>query len=96
MSQNPILRERFIAHSPGSVGTAAAYPAALENERGHRLRQHDRLLELGCGTVALAAAAATRGAQTVATDISMRALVMAEKRLAEMGLGSVRGGGRVA
>jgi 2-polyprenyl-3-methyl-5-hydroxy-6-metoxy-1,4-benzoquinol methylase len=90
MSQNPILRERFIAHSLGSVGTAAAYLAALENERGHRLHQHDRLLELGCGTGALAAAAATRGAQVVATDISMRALVLAKKRLTDMGLGRVR------
>ena len=84
ISRNPVLRERFVARTLGSIGTAAAYVAALESERGRRLGRSDCLLELGCGTGALAAAAAMRGAHVIATDISMRALVLAKKRLTEL------------
>jgi 2-polyprenyl-3-methyl-5-hydroxy-6-metoxy-1,4-benzoquinol methylase len=41
------------------------------------------VLEVGCGTAALSAALAARGADVVATDVSLRWLVLARKRLAE-------------
>jgi SAM-dependent methyltransferase len=90
ISQNPALRERFVANTLAQPRTAAAYLDALERERGVPLGRADRLLEIGCGTGALAAAAAVRGCRVVATDISMRMLILAKKRLDEAGITDVR------
>jgi SAM-dependent methyltransferase len=90
ISQNPVLRERFVAHNLGLVGASTAYLAALESELGATLGLAARFLEIGCGTGALAGVAANRGARVVATDISMRALVLAKKRLTEAGITTVR------
>lgn len=90
ISQNTTLRERFIAHNLAQSRTAAAYLDAVERERGIALGPADRLLEIGCGTGALAAAAAGRGCRVVAVDISLRVLVLAKKRLAEAGINGVR------
>ena len=85
ISQNPVLRERFIATIVVQAQTAAAYLDAVERERGVPLGPADRLLEIGCGTGAFAAGAAARGCRVVAVDISMRVLILAKKRLAEAG-----------
>ena len=90
LSQNPVLRDRFVANILAQSGSAAAYLDALERERGVPLGGTERLLEVGCGTGALAAAAAARGCSVVATDISMRVLILAKKRLTEASLTGVR------
>lgn len=90
ISQNPLLRERFVEHNLRQSRTAAAYLDALERERGTPLGRADRLLEIGCGTGALATAAAARGCRVVALDISMRVLVLAQKRLTEAAISGVR------
>jgi SAM-dependent methyltransferase len=88
ISQNPLLRERFVAHNLAQSRTAA-YLDAVERERGVPLGRADRLLEIGCGTGALAAAAAARGCRVVAVDISLRVLILAKKRLHEAGITGV-------
>jgi SAM-dependent methyltransferase len=90
ISQNAVLRERFVEHNLRQSRTAAAYLDALERERGTPLGRADRLLEIGCGTGALATAAAARGCRVVALDISMRVLVLAKKRLSEAAIAGVR------
>lgn len=90
ISQNPTLGKRFVAHNLGLAEVSAAYLAALEEELGTPLGPRHRVLEIGCGTGALATVAGSRGAQVVATDISMRALVLAKKRLTEAGTRTVR------
>jgi 2-polyprenyl-3-methyl-5-hydroxy-6-metoxy-1,4-benzoquinol methylase/uncharacterized protein YbaR (Trm112 family) len=90
ISQNRALRERFIAHNVAQARTAAAYLDAVERHRGAALGPADRVLEIGCGTGALATAAASRGCRVVAVDISLRVLVVAKKRLAEAGMPGVR------
>lgn len=82
------LTERFIERDVGSAPMFEAYLLEIERVRGARLDGGDRFLELGCGTAALAAAAAARGATVVASDISLRWLVLAKKRLAEQGIKS--------
>lgn len=90
ISQNSTLRERFIAHNLAQSRTASAYLDAVEREWGIALGPTERLLEIGCGTGALAASAAARGCRVVAVDISLRVLILAKKRLAEAGLAGVR------
>lgn len=90
ISQNPTLRKRFVAHNLGLAEVSADYLAALEEQLGARLGPGDRFLEIGCGTGALALVAERRGAQVVATDTSMPALVLARKRLTEAGATAVR------
>ena len=79
----PELAERFVASDLGAVPRSDEYLDAIEDARGAPLAPGDRLLEVGCGTGSLAIAAATRGCDVVATDLSMRWAVLARKRLAE-------------
>ena len=81
----PELAERFLAGDRVAAERAASYLDAVERQRGRRLQPGDRVLEVGCGTAALAAVAAERTGGAIATDISMRWLVLAKKRLAEIG-----------
>jgi 2-polyprenyl-3-methyl-5-hydroxy-6-metoxy-1,4-benzoquinol methylase len=80
-----VLAERFVAGDLGAVSRSDQYLDAIERERGRGLGAGDLLLEVGCGTGALAVAAAARGARVAATDISMRWIVLAAKRIAEAG-----------
>jgi 2-polyprenyl-3-methyl-5-hydroxy-6-metoxy-1,4-benzoquinol methylase/uncharacterized protein YbaR (Trm112 family) len=86
----PKLAERFVAGDLASLKRSEAYLASIERERGADLGPGDRLLEIGCGTAALAAATARRAGEVVASDLSMRWLVLARKRLAEAGIDNVR------
>lgn len=79
------LVERFVERDVAALERAESYLEALERARGHPLSPGDRVLEVGCGTAALAAVAARRGCAVVASDVSMRWLVLARKQLEEMG-----------
>lgn len=83
------LAERFLAGDAAAVKRSEAYLTAIEHHRAAALRPGDRFLEVGCGTAALAAVARRRAGTVVASDISMRWLVLARKRLAEQGMDGV-------
>lgn len=85
----PELAERFVSRDMQSIGTSAAYLAQIERRRGTPLGPEDRFLEVGCGTAGLAIVAARKAGTVVATDASMRWLVLARRRLADMGVGNV-------
>lgn len=83
------LAERFLAGDLVSAGRSEAYLAEIERRRG-ALSADDRFLEVGCGTGGMAAAASGRAGVVVASDISMRWLVLARKRLSDLGHEDVR------
>lgn len=85
----PELAERFLAGDRAAEARSGAYLDAVEAQRGAPLADGDRVLEVGCGTAALAAAAAKRTGSAIAGDVSMRWLVLAKKRLAELGVRGV-------
>ena len=87
LGKRPELAERFVAQDLAAASKAGAVLDAIEQARGAPFTREDRVLEVGCGTAALAAAASRRGAGVVATDVSMRWLVLARKRLDEEGAG---------
>jgi 2-polyprenyl-3-methyl-5-hydroxy-6-metoxy-1,4-benzoquinol methylase len=80
------LAERFVTSDLGAVPRSAEYLDAIDEQRGAPLGPGDALLEVGCGSGSLAVAAAARGCRVAATDLSMRWVVLARKRLAEEGL----------
>ena len=79
------LSERFLAGELAALGRSAAYLREIEMARGKTLTTNDRLFEVGSGTAALAVAAASRGAEVTAGDLSMRRLVLARKGLTRPG-----------
>jgi 2-polyprenyl-6-hydroxyphenyl methylase/3-demethylubiquinone-9 3-methyltransferase len=83
------LAARFTAHELKAASKAEPVVAAIDDARGAATAAGTRVLEVGCGTAALAAAFAARGADVVATDVSLRWLVLAQKRLAESAAGHV-------
>jgi 2-polyprenyl-3-methyl-5-hydroxy-6-metoxy-1,4-benzoquinol methylase len=83
----PALAARFTAQELGARAQYGPIANAIEAARGAPLGAGDRVLEVGCGTAALAAEVARRGATTVASDVSLRWLVLARKRLTEAGVG---------
>jgi 2-polyprenyl-3-methyl-5-hydroxy-6-metoxy-1,4-benzoquinol methylase len=86
MSDRPAaLAERFVASDLGAMARSAEYLDAIEVARGRPFSPEDALLEVGCGTAPLALAAAARGCEVTATDISMRWVVLARKRVADTG-----------
>lgn len=89
VGKRPELAARFTAQELTADARAEPVVAAVETMRGRALGPADRVLEIGCGTAALAAAVAGRGADVVASDVSLRWLVLARKRLAEHGAGRV-------
>lgn len=84
------LADRFLAGDLATVERSAAYLDALDDERGRALGTGDHVLELGCGTAGLSAVAARRAGDVVASDVSLRWLVLARKRLRDAGLDEVR------
>jgi 2-polyprenyl-3-methyl-5-hydroxy-6-metoxy-1,4-benzoquinol methylase len=85
----PELAERFVAGDLAAPRRAEDYLDAIERGRGRPLEESETFLELGCGAGALAAAAARRAGRVIATDASMRWLVLARKRFAEAGVHGV-------
>ena len=78
------LAQRFVARDLAALAPAKSYVQAIERARGSPLGPDDRVLEVGCGAAALAAVAARRGCSVVASDVSLRWLVLARKRLQEL------------
>lgn len=75
------LAERFVELDLGAAERARGYLDAIERARGRPLGPDDSLLEVGCGTAAVAAIAAERVGRAVATDVSLRWTVLAAHRL---------------
>jgi ubiquinone/menaquinone biosynthesis C-methylase UbiE len=85
VGKNPELAARFTAHEVRASAKSESVRAEIDGARGTPFGPDDRVLEVGCGTAALGAAFAARGASVVATDLSLRWLVLAQKRLAAQG-----------
>ncbi len=83
VGKRPELAARFTAQELKAAERGESVLDAIEAERGSPLGPGDRVLEVGCGTGALASASGRRGASVVASDVSLRWLVLAAKRLAE-------------
>ena len=83
------LAARFTAHELKAEAKSAPIVAAIDRARGTNTHPGERVLEVGCGTAALAAAFATRGADVAATDVSLRWLALAQKRLGGLAAGTV-------
>jgi 2-polyprenyl-3-methyl-5-hydroxy-6-metoxy-1,4-benzoquinol methylase len=83
VAKQPRLAARFTAGELVAREKVEPVVRAVEQNRKAPIGSTDRVLEVGCGTAALAAACARRGASVVATDLSLRWLVLAQKRLAE-------------
>jgi 2-polyprenyl-3-methyl-5-hydroxy-6-metoxy-1,4-benzoquinol methylase len=77
------LASRFTAQELKARSKSPPIVDAIETALGRAIGPEDRVLEIGCGTAALAATLARRGAGVVASDVSLRWLVLAQKRLAE-------------
>jgi 2-polyprenyl-3-methyl-5-hydroxy-6-metoxy-1,4-benzoquinol methylase len=85
VGKQPELAARFTAQELRAREKAESIADAVESARGSGFEPGDSVLEVGCGTAALASAIARRGAHVVATDLSLRWLVLARKRLTEEG-----------
>ena len=85
----PELAERFVAGDMAGAARCATWVTAIERQRGAAFSQADSFLEVGCGTAALAAVVGARAGRVVATDLSIRWLVLAKKRMAEEGIDNV-------
>jgi 2-polyprenyl-3-methyl-5-hydroxy-6-metoxy-1,4-benzoquinol methylase len=77
------LAARFTAQELTAAARVEPVVTAIEAVLGHSVGAGDRVLEVGCGTAALSAALAARGADVVASDVSLRWLTLAQKRLAD-------------
>jgi 2-polyprenyl-3-methyl-5-hydroxy-6-metoxy-1,4-benzoquinol methylase len=89
MNRADVLVKHFLDRDREAIARADEYLDAIESARGRPLGPDDQLLEVGCGSGALAVAAARRGAAVAATDLSLRWLVLARSRLAECGVAGV-------
>jgi ubiquinone/menaquinone biosynthesis C-methylase UbiE len=83
VDKRPELAARFTAQELTATERCEPIVAAIEAARGRAIGAGDRALEVGCGTAALSAALAARGASVVASDVSLRWLALAQKRLDE-------------
>jgi 2-polyprenyl-3-methyl-5-hydroxy-6-metoxy-1,4-benzoquinol methylase len=82
VGKRPELAARFTAQELDARSRSEPIVDAIESARGTAIGPGDRVLEIGCGTAALAASLAGRGADVIASDVSLRWLVLAQKRLA--------------
>ena len=83
VGKRPELAARFTAQELTAAERIQPVVAAIDAARGRPFGGRDRVLEVGCGTAALAAALAERGADVVASDVSLRWLALARKRLGD-------------
>ncbi len=74
----PRRRGFYLAHILNAEARGSALASLLPN--------HGKILEVGCGTGGLLAAAARLGLEIEATDIALRWLVVARRRLDDLGL----------
>ncbi len=90
VGKQPRLAARFTAGELGGERNVSAVEA-LSRGLGRPPGADDRVLEIGCGTAAAAVGCAALGASVDATDVSLRWLVLARRRLEESGAaGTVR------
>jgi ubiquinone/menaquinone biosynthesis C-methylase UbiE len=89
VGKQPDLAARFTAQELAAGAKSEPIVDAIGTARGRPIGPGDHVLEVGCGTAALGAAIANRGASVVASDLSLRWLVLAGKRLAESSTGDV-------
>ena len=87
--RSDVIADRFLDVDRESVARADAYLDAVVAARGRPFGPGDCLLEVGCGSGPLAVAAARRGPDVAATDLSLRWVVLARRRLEEHGLEDV-------
>jgi SAM-dependent methyltransferase len=80
------LAQRYMRHDLAGEARGRAMLAGLEGELGREFGARETILELGCRTGGLLAAAAERGGKVVGIDIAFRWLVVAKKRLQQQGL----------
>lgn len=85
----PHLVERFVTGDLIGSQRASAVADQIESSLGDPLSPDSHALEIGGGTGALGAELATRCSSVVITDISLAWLVLARKRVRDMGLGNV-------
>ena len=83
------LVERFVTGDLIGSQRASAVADQIETALGGPLPPHSHALEVGGGTGALGAELATRCSSVVITDISLAWLVLARKRVRDLGLGNV-------
>ncbi len=83
VGKRPELAARFTAQELNARPRSEPVVDAIAAARGAAIGPTDRALEIGCGTAALGAALARRGAHVVASDVALRWLVLARKRLEE-------------
>jgi ubiquinone/menaquinone biosynthesis C-methylase UbiE len=83
VGKRPELAARFTAQELTASERVQPVVAAIERARGRPVGGGDRVVEVGCGTAALSAALAQRGADVVASDVSLRWLALAQKRLGD-------------
>jgi ubiquinone/menaquinone biosynthesis C-methylase UbiE len=81
VGKQPELAARFTAQELAAGAKSEAIVDAIDAARGRPIGPGDYVLEVGCGTAALGAAIAAHGASVVASDLSLRWLVLAGKRL---------------
>jgi ubiquinone/menaquinone biosynthesis C-methylase UbiE/uncharacterized protein YbaR (Trm112 family) len=83
----PHLAQRYMRHDLAGEARGRALLSNLERDRCRSpFGPADTILELGCRTGGLLAAAAQRGGKVVGIDIAFRWLVVAKKRLQQQGL----------
>ncbi len=80
------LATRFVSGDLAAHAKSEDVAAMLAVVASDVLAPGARVLELGCGTAALAAAVARRGADVVASDIGLRWLVLAAQRFRDEGV----------
>jgi len=86
----PDLAESYAAHHAAGVERGAGLVRRLERYGlGGLLGTDSRLLDVGCGTAGFLAAVAPRVGGTIGVDVAFRWLVVARKRLDELGLKDV-------
>jgi ubiquinone/menaquinone biosynthesis C-methylase UbiE len=83
VGKHPDLAARFTAQELAARVKSEPVVDAIEAARKLPIGRDDSVLEVGCGTAALASALAGRGAGVIATDVSLRWLVLARQRLVE-------------
>ena len=72
VGKQPELAARFTAQELAAASKAGEIVDAIDAAGGAPTTAQTRALEVGCGTAALGAALAARGASVVATDLSRR------------------------
>lgn len=83
------LVDRFVRGDLIAADRAAEVARQIEQETAKVIGASTSVLEVGCGTAALGAAIAERAGSAVVTDVSLAWLVLARRRLEDLGRANV-------